>query len=482
LVTKANLIDESTEYIEEVVIYLRNLDKFIIVKGGHSTYVSTDLKIIEGLIKSKTSQTWQFYDHHLYIVTMPFTFSNELKDIPYVIYSRISTESLFSNIRNFQINESSTSMLSLESYNIFLTNQKNEKVFKKAVMNEFKINNMYSYNENNEEYLVMGYHSKYLNATYAQAIPTKTVYSEIYKFRRWYYIFSLVICMTVFVYITFTYRSIKKPLNILLESFADVEIEKFNKRIKHNKDDEFTIVFEAFNQMSERIKTMINDVYLQKILLQKAELRQLQAQINPHFLYNSFFILKNRISSGSKEDAEKFCEMMGSYFSYITKNYKDYSTLKEEVKFARIYAEIQGIRFIERMEIHFDDLEEKYEHIKVPKLIIQPILENAFKYGLENKEFEGVLQVRFAEHDGYLQIIVEDNGDNYAESSQKIRTLNELFVHYEQIDEPSGLLNINRRLKIFYGNECGINVMKSEELGGLKVILSLKLLCREEMT
>jgi two-component system sensor histidine kinase YesM len=205
-------------------------------------------------------------------------------------------------------------------------------------------------------------------------------------------------------------------------------------------------------------------------MIQKAELKQLQSQINPHFLYNSFFILKRRIKTGDNESAMYFAEKMGNYFRFITRSASDEVPLKQEVEHAGIFAEIQGMRFSNRIKVNFDELPQRYENVIVPRLILQPLIENAFVHGLEDLEENGLLDVRFKEEAGLLRIIVEDNGQNMPEDY--IENINKALETRTDNTEMTGMFNIHRRLRLKFGGESGLKLTRGE-LGGLKVSVNI---------
>ena len=173
--------------------------------------------------------------------------------------------------------------------------------------------------------------------------------------------------------------------------------------------------------MEDRIQDLIQEVYEQKELKQRAELKQLQEQINPHFLYNSLFSIRSKIYREEYESAEELTELLGRYFRYLTRNAQDYVELSQEVDHAYCYARIQASRFAARMEIRLAELPEEMQKLKVPRLIIQPLLENALEYGLGDKEENGLLAVSYEEKDGRFYIHSEDNGSVTEEVLEKMR-------------------------------------------------------------
>jgi two-component system sensor histidine kinase YesM len=239
-------------------------------------------------------------------------------------------------------------------------------------------------------------YSDYLKMKLVRYIPENMVLEKIKTYRIWFWVFTFVTLCIIIIFSLYTNSFIHKPLRRLLNAFDKIENGDFNIEIKHNHDDEFTYIYKRFNHMTGKLGTLIDQVYKQKILVQKAELKQLQSQINPHFLYNSFFILSRRVKHGDLDNAILFCEQLGNYFRFITRSAEGHVPLSKEVEHARIYAEIQASRFSNRISVEFEELPEGFGNIIVPRLILQPIIENAFEHGLEDKEIDGKLYVRFA--------------------------------------------------------------------------------------
>lgn len=165
--------------------------------------------------------------------------------------------------------------------------------------------------------------------------------------------------------------------------------------------------------------------------------------------------------------------MLGMYFKYVTKNDRDFTSLSEELIHAKIYADIQAIRFKDRLTVNWGQLPPEYAELPVPRLILQPILENAFKYGLEDMEFDGMLQVSFKKQQEYFLIHIEDNSEGYQQHLSQIVNLRRHLSGEVREAETSGLVNIHRRLQLFFGDSaCGLELSQSE-LGGLRVTMRL---------
>ncbi len=226
--------------------------------------------------------------------------------------------------------------------------------------------------------------------------------------------------------------------------------------------------------MAGHLETLIDEVYSQKLLLQKAEFKQLQAQINPHFLYNSFFMLQRMIKNRMQEEAIQVSRELGVYFQYITRNNSDFVYFKDEYNHARIYSNIQAMRFDGRITTEFGELPSAYELLQVPRLILQPLIENAYNYGLENKLSNGFLRVSFHPGNKGIHIIIEDNGEELTD--EKIIQINnslKLSTNFIDSAEVTGLINIYKRIQTFFKNESTLFITRSD-LGGLRVSIFLE--------
>jgi two-component system sensor histidine kinase YesM len=287
-----------------------------------------------------------------------------------------------------------------------------------------------------------------------------------------YLIFTALFTVIIVAFGVYSYRTVHKPLRQMMLSFQDIETGDLTVRIEHRQHDEFEYLFHAFNQMVEYLQTLIGQVYQHKILAQEAELKQLQAQINPHFLYNSYFLLHRMIKNKDWDNSEKFSKLMGRYFQFITHISSDETRLMEEVEHARIYAELQSHRFVGRISVSFGQLPKDAETILVPRMILQPLLENAFEHALDKELTSGLLRVWFEVDGGAeksVRIYVEDSGGVEGLDLEAIRAGLDAACGDQQW---TALGNIHRRLALRFGVRAGLSVFPSK-LGGLGVRVEL---------
>ncbi|BBH18714.1 hypothetical protein Back11_00590 [Paenibacillus baekrokdamisoli] len=326
------------------------------------------------------------------------------------------------------------------------------------------------------QYLVVSKSSERLDTTLSVLMPEKQIFGSLERY-RWWLLFLMLASGCIVIFFAFSlYRIILKPLRTLIRSFNRVEQGNLKLVVKYPLKDEFGFLYERFNVMVKELDVLVHEVYEHKYRSQLAELRQLQSQINPHFLYNSFFILHRMANLKDNDSIIRFTKYLGDYFQFITRDGLYEVPLSLEVKHARTYIDIQGFRFAGRIRTEFGELPEQLMNTIVPRMILQPIIENVYNHGLDNKVRDGLLKVNFLQTMDELIISIEDNGDEMNES--KLQSLRLLLLTPEQAVESTGLINVHRRLQIKYGDMWGLRLSIGKG-GGLRV--ELKLPIRKEL-
>ncbi|MBM7568428.1 sensor histidine kinase [Paenibacillus sacheonensis] len=320
-----------------------------------------------------------------------------------------------------------------------------------------------------ESYLLVSNHSNRLDMTLLMYVPENKVNASLEVYRFWFYVLSVVSVILVILFSYSIYLIIHMPLKRLVRSFRRIEQGQFDQEMHYPLQDEFGYLYGQFNGMVRRLDVLVHEVYEQQYRARLAELRHLQSQINPHFLYNSYFILYRMAKQRDHDNVIYFTKHLGEYFQYITRDGSDEVPLSSEVHHARTYAEIQSIRFSERIEVAFEDVPENVRDFPVPRLIVQPIIENAYNHGLENKRRGGLISVGFRIRQSAIDIVIEDNGDDM--SADKLRLLQASLQDKAEPTEHTGLLNVHRRIIIRYGGG-GLKLDLGAEQG-LKVTITI---------
>jgi two-component system sensor histidine kinase YesM len=265
------------------------------------------------------------------------------------------------------------------------------------------------------------------------------------------------------------YRDIYDPLHrLLIDAFGHAERGDFKHRISINSASPFRPIYDRYNQMMEKTEYYVENELKQQLLISKANLKQLQAQINPHFMYNSYYILFRLIKKGDRESSLLMCEHLGQFYHYITRNADDEKRLSEEVEHTQHYAAIQKFRFREMLDVQIEPPPAEIAGIYVPRLILQPLLENAFKYAYQtDRDGEPMaLRVRFCMYTPIsFDIIVENSGSI---DDQTIESIENNLAETDNSIETTALINIHRRLQSYFNKQSALSVERSP-LGGLLV-------------
>jgi len=280
---------------------------------------------------------------------------------------------------------------------------------------------------------------------------------------------TLIASVIFLISIYLTREIIRKPLNEMIIAFEKLQEGDFKVRIRHKPHDEFNILYACFNNTVENLKQLIDRGLEQDKLINAAELAQLQSQINPHFLHNSFFIISRMAQNEEYEPIVAFVTALAKYYCFINKTQQKAIPLKDEVEHMINYIDIQQMRFGDRVRIEREECPRLLEKFLVPKLILQPIIENAYEYGVNDKLDNGLIRVSYLCDDNWFDINIEDNGDC---SDEVIEQASEKLSSINESEKSHALYNINRRLKLHFGSESGIFIERGS-MNGFKVSLHI---------
>lgn len=266
--------------------------------------------------------------------------------------------------------------------------------------------------------------------------------------------------------------TVKKPLQKVAQAFGKVQEGDLSVRISHKHQDEFQYIYSEFNKMVERIQELILNVKEQGELLQNAELIQLQSQINPHFLYNSFYLIRILAKNESYDQIIQCVTSLAKYYRFLNKEVDQNIPLSKEAEHMMNYVSIQQMRFGDKIAVTVGEIPQEAASFKVPKLILQPVMENAYNYGMADILQDGQIRVGYEVSEGFLCVSVEDNGGGAA--AENLERMREYIEDYQGRAAGHALSNIARRLRLAYGEGSGVQLEKGE-LGGLKVVLRMNL-------
>lgn len=271
-------------------------------------------------------------------------------------------------------------------------------------------------------------------------------------------IFGVLALLELFLSIIIP-NSIVKPIKHLSDVTNQVAKGDLSVRAQVPYGAEVKDLANSLNSMIVKIDYLLTAVKAEEKNLRKAELELLQAQINPHFLYNTLDTIMWLAESGNQIEVVKMVTSLSDFFRTSLNHGDGMFTLKEEERHVRSYLEIQQVRYQDILEYEIDFLENLKE-VTIPKITLQPIVENALYHGIKNRRARGSIVIRTFRKKDDVIISVEDNGMGM--SSEQLNKLNNMFKK-ERKDrrkkkDSYGLYNVNERIKLKFGPMYGISI------------------------
>jgi two-component system sensor histidine kinase YesM len=266
-------------------------------------------------------------------------------------------------------------------------------------------------------------------------------------------------------------RSIYTPIKKLHDVTTTITKNDLQALVTSDNVDEITELGMSFNIMIGRIRELVDSKIKEQENLKKAELRALQAQINPHFLYNTLDTIIWMAQSQKADQVIEIVSALSSFFRISLSKGRDWITIGEEVERTRSYLTIQRMRYRDIMDFKIE-MDESVSSYTILKLILQPLVENAIYHGIKNKREGGTIVVRVQPKSGdEVQIEVEDNGIGFPpEKLAQLQAELEDDSGDIRLESGFGIGNVNKRIRLYYGKQYGISV-KSEYHTGTCVTL-----------
>ncbi|MBN9647332.1 sensor histidine kinase [Terrisporobacter glycolicus] len=279
---------------------------------------------------------------------------------------------------------------------------------------------------------------------------------------------TIIIILVSFIALIITYKLSKwitKPIIQTKDKMQEVTGGNLKSHIIVNRDDEIGDLQESFNSMVNQLSASIENIKESERQKRVAELSFLQAQINPHFLYNTLSGIRFLISMEKNEEAEEMLYRFTKLLRSILPKASEMITLSEEIENIKNYGELQQMRYPNSFTIEYD-IDEKILDFKVPSFVLQPILENAILYSMEKENNFGNIKITAFEKDEYIKIIIEDNGIGM--SKDKLKNVLNKGASINSI----GVTNVHERIQLNYGVRYGLKI-ESIEGKGTKVVFML---------
>lgn len=311
---------------------------------------------------------------------------------------------------------------------------------------------------------------KIVGVSYMDEIATTQ--QEISGFMFWLLVFVIVIVLFVLTYIS---ARISRPIKKLERSMEKVERGDFTVNLSIRGSHEVEQLSRRFNLMVARVRELMDQVIREQELKRTNELEVLQAQINPHFLYNTLNSVVRMVGIGKNEDVITTITSLSRLFRISLSRGKNIITVQDELEHVRHYLIIQKMRYKNKFEYEIEAQEEALT-CKTLKLILQPIVENAIYHGIEKMADQGMITITVAMIADKLLFQIRDNGLGMPEH---VRT-SILSGQYKSEDGSGvGIRNVHERIRLFFGEEYGLQI-ESELESGTTVKISIPVLQDEQ--
>ncbi len=288
---------------------------------------------------------------------------------------------------------------------------------------------------------------------------------------------AIVLCISLFIIIILSFVGYKiavyyvEPLEIVAEKINLVGKGNFDTKLGNYTIEELQNISNTFNEMTDYIERLVKEVYETQLIAQQSQIKYLQSQMNPHFLFNVLSMIEMRAAlNEDKEVQDILYKLSKLYQGKIFRKNEYFIFLEEEMEIVDFYLSIQNNRFGEKVtySIYYDGEKEKYKNVMVPRLSVEPIVENAVFHGLEPKKGKGHISVKVSCVNDRLEIYVEDDGVGF--DLEKITEKNAGKEHSNV-----GLWNTNKMIQNLCGVQYGLDIKSKIDEGTIvKIVLPMR--------
>jgi two-component system, sensor histidine kinase YesM len=259
------------------------------------------------------------------------------------------------------------------------------------------------------------------------------------------------------------------PMNNLYAAMDEVKSGNLKARVREDNTEDFGFINRQFNRMANQIETLVREVGVEHVKYQQAQLKYLQSQMDPHFLSNSLYFAYQLCESGKNADAGKLLLSLGNYLKYAAIIGNALVTLEEELTNIRHYVAIHEIRFRGRIILE-EEIDESLLGLEIPRLTLQPLVENCFKHGFDTVQDNHTIWLTAKRKDGSAVLTVSDDGSGITPAHA--RMINTRLEQSDLCSEHAGLHNTHWRIRLRFGGDYGLKI-SARKPSGLSVSMTI---------
>lgn len=302
---------------------------------------------------------------------------------------------------------------------------------------------------------------------YALYLPFDAVASSLRLMNMLTLVVAALIMLVNTLFCSKLVSQIIQQFDVLVKKMRLFQAERYDELARYHsssRKDELGYLNRSFDKMVCDVRRLVEENYLTKIAIQEDQLKSLQNQINPHFLFNILQTINWKAKMVKQEEISQITEALGKILRYTLYKKEVLVCLSEELEIVRSYISIQKYRYVERLRVCID-VSERWGRVPIPPMVLQNLVENSIKHALENMLEPCVIYIGAAECDGGLMISVEDNGPGIdSEVLQKIE-------QQDEADGGIGLTNIRRRLALLLGEQYTVEICNTGRGTRVEIIL-----------
>lgn len=361
----------------------------------------------------------------------------------------------------------------IASNGILLINKRNSNLLEKCITNQSWIQD----EETQDDYFCVTNTSNKTNIQVSNIIPKQKIYKEIIEFDKLLLILIFIFLIISLALSYYTSNHLLRPLEILKNQIKGMQKSPTFNEINMQYDGEVAVLSGAYNNLLAEIKELVEEIYELNSRNAEAEYKALQSRMDPHFIFNTLESINMTALKRRQFDISDMITELGKLIRYRLKNDDQLVTLQDELDFCWIYLSIMKQRMMDNLLVHHE-IDQKVIQTKVPKYIIQPLIENALIHGKDDSPL--TLVVRVERKKDFIHICVSDNGVGI--SPQKLQCLYNQMNDSETMvcssekstNQHSGiaLVNIQKRLNLIFG-EKGKLVIDSKRFKGTMITITI---------
>ncbi|QUI24032.1 sensor histidine kinase [Vallitalea pronyensis] len=477
-------------FLDSVYLFLPKEGKLVSSMDGREVKYIEDLdalgKTIPKVNQNNWIETFEYQDNLFHHKDYHFAIKKKIYDpdkeeVVGIVIANVDERKIYFNLLHDLKRHNNDNIFLLNSKNMIVSTKfKNEigRAFTldKSMTANYSAKDAHMINIKGEKYLIVYHVSGLTKYKMVYMVPQKVIVSDVEDIKYVALGLSIIVLLAVGVLWYMLTMDIYRPISKMESHMKAVGQGNFDIQIPSARNDELGVLIKGFNSMTSKLNHLFNEVYRSKYQKKEAELKALQSQITPHFLYNTLNSIR---CVAILQNAKTVSSMLGSLIELLqgtVGNKHVYITLEEEIQQVDHYVKLQQFRYNDAFSVTYD-LEDNVKQYKLPKLILQPLVENSLQHGLDLRGKEAHIGIQAFEKDGKLVIYVVDNGRGIT-----VETVEKIFNG--EMDKTRkfsgiGINNVDERIKLYFGDEYGLTYLLDEK-SGTKAMIKLPIIMSDE--